>query len=303
MTHDHSHAHDHDHDADETPTRLLAAALVINTLFFFVELGGAYYANSLTLLADALHMLTDSISLILALLAAWLATRPADRVRSYGYNRAEVLAGFLNGVFLLGVAGFVVFDAFRRLQNPSMVDAELVIVIGIIGLVANTAAAYLLIDDRENLNVEGAFLHLAIDAVSSLAVVIGGVVMLVTGSVIVDPILALLIAVLVLYSVTDLLRDSVNILLQGTPSGVDLEQIMDELKAVDGVVGTHHVHVWALDSRTTALSAHIVIGEDENPNDVFANVREKVASEFDVEHVTIQVEQGNECSVTGIDCY
>ena len=156
--------HDHDPAGGERSMRALAAALLINTAFFVVELVGAYYADSLTLLADAVHMLTDSASIALALVAAWIATRPADEKRTYGYGRAEVLGAFLNALFLLATVGYILYDAYSRFQEPQPVDPTVVIVVGVVGLAANLAAASLLSGHRDLLNVEGAFLHLLADA-------------------------------------------------------------------------------------------------------------------------------------------
>lgn len=303
MGHDHSHAHDHSTHGDDSSFRRLAAAFVINTVFFLVVLGGAFVSNSLTLMAEALHMVTDSASLILAIFAAWLASKPADAARTYGYNRAEVLAGLVNGVVLVGVAGYIVYDAFTRLQEPFEVDPVVIVVIGVVGLIANIVAAGLLINDRDNINVEGVFLHLAVDAASSFAVVVGGVIIYFTGFHVVDPILAVLIAFLVLYSVSDLLRDSLNILLQGSPREVDVDEVVDVLERVNGVVGAHHVHLWALDSNTIALSTHIVVRESAEFEQMLYECHRSIDNELDIDHMTIQVES-EEC-INGVetDCY
>ena len=300
---DHDHGSGgHDHAADASK-RALGIALAINTGFFVVELAGALLADSLTLLADAVHMITDSASLGLALFAAWVAARPPDAKRTYGYHRAEVLGALINGVFLLGVVGYVLFDAYQRIQNPRPVDADLVILVGLVGLAANVAAAWVLTDHRDSLNVEGAFLHLLADAAGSVAAVALGVALLVSDAYWLDPAFAVVIAGLVLYSTKDLLADSLNILLQGTPEGVDVDDVAGALCRVEGVAGVHDLHVWALDSSRTALSAHVVVTEDVDADAVLARSRELLAREFGVDHATVQVESGDPHADEDLTCY
>ncbi len=215
--HDHGHGHGHDHGGSGN-RRALKIALVINTAFFVVEIAGALYANSLTLFADAAHMLTDSASILLALFAAWIATLDADSKRTYGYQRAEILAALANGVFLVLIVVYVAYEAVMRFQNPQDVKALPTIVVGIVGLGANLAGAYVLHGGRDSLNVEGVYLHLLTDAAGSLAAIALGVGLYVSDLYVLDPIFSLVIAALVLYSAKDLLIESVNILLQGTPS-------------------------------------------------------------------------------------
>ena len=219
--HDGDGDHDH-HDHSNASRRALALALAINTAFLVVELAGALLADSLALFADAVHMLTDSASLGLALFAAWVATRPADSKRTYGYHRAEIIGALVNGLLLIAAVGYVLVDAYHRFQNPRPVDPLVVVGVGAVGLGANLAAAWALSSHREALNVEGAFLHLVADAAGSVAAIAAGLVIWATGIYLVDPLFALLIAALVLYSTRDLLADSLNVLLQGTPRGVDI---------------------------------------------------------------------------------
>ncbi|WP_158055428.1 cation diffusion facilitator family transporter [Halorussus halophilus] len=299
-----AHDHEHDHgDHTETPLRALTIALAINTVFLVVEFVGALYADSLTLLADAVHMLTDSASLGLALLAAWVATRPADAKRTYGYQRAEVLGAFLNGIFLLATVAYILYDAIQRFQDPRAVRPLVVVVVGVLGLVANLAAAWVLRGDRELLNVEGAFLHLLADALGSVAAIVVGVALYYTDILVLDPLFAVLVAGLVLYSAKDLLADSLNILLQGTPSDVAIGEVTRYLGNLEGVVEVHDVHVWALDSTQTALSAHVVVADGTDPDAVLSHCRQELARKFDIDHATIQVESPEFSHVADFDCY
>lgn len=268
-----------------------------------VELVGALYADSLTLLADAVHMLTDSASLGLALFAAWVATRPADAKRTYGYQRAEVLGAFLNGVFLLVTVGYILYDAIRRFQDPRAVRPLVVVLVGILGLAANLAAAWVLRGDRELLNVEGAFLHLLADALGSVAAIAVGVALYYTDLFVLDPLFAVLVAGLVLYSTKDLLADSLNILLQGTPNDIAIEEVSRYLAGLEGVEAVHDVHVWALDSTHTALSAHVVVEDGTDPDRILSLCRRELGQQFDIDHATVQVESASYSHVADFDCY
>ena len=315
--HDHSHSeHDYDgeghskgchvgpaHGTGDRGRRVLAYALAINTAFVAVELLGAYLSGSLALLADAIHMVTDSASIALALFAAWIATRPADAKRTYGYQRAEVLGALANAIFLLVVVGYVLVDALQRFQNPQPIDATIVVGVGAVGLLANLAAAYVLVGKRDLLNVEGAFLHLLADAAGSVAAILAGLAIAATGWYVIDPIFAVLISALILYSMQDLLGEALNILLQGTPSEVDVNEITAYLADLPGVVDVHDVHVWALSSSEYALTAHVVVTDEMDTDDVVTVCRRRLSDEFGVGHATIQVESEGYVHEIDFDCY
>lgn len=295
--------HDHSHDAGDRGRRVLAYALVINTAFIVVELVGAYLSGSLALLADAVHMVTDSASIGLALFAAWIATRPADEKRTYGYQRAEVLGALANALFLLAVVGYVLFDAVQRFQDPRPIDATIVVGVGAVGLLANLAAAYVLLGKRDLLNVEGAFLHLLADAAGSVAAIAAGVAIAATGWYVLDPLFAVLISALILYSMQDLLREAVNILLQGAPAEVDVAEVTRYLADLPGVVDVHDVHVWALSSSEYALTAHVVVTDEMDTDDVVSLCRRRLRDEFGVGHATVQVESEGYVHEVEFDCY
>lgn len=297
---------DHGHgriDDGSASRRALAIAFAINTAFLGVEVVGALLADSLALLADAAHMLTDSTSLGLALFAAWVATRPPDARRTYGYHRAEVLGALTNGVLLLVVVGYILWDAAGRLQSPRPVDPGLVVLVGVVGLGANLAAAWVLSGHRDRLNVEGAFLHLLADAGGSVGAIVAGVAIWATGVHLVDTLVAVLIAGLVLYSSRDVLRDSLNILLQGVPRNVNVEEVVAALEVLDGVEDVHHLHVWALDSQRTALSAHVVVAADANRDDILRQCRTRLADPYGIDHATLQLEAGDFHETVDIECY
>lgn len=292
-----------DHGHDRAGRRALWLALAVNTAFFVVELAGALYADSLALLADAVHMLTDSGSIALALLAAWVAARPADEKRTYGYQRAEVLGALANALVLLAVVGYVLFDAYQRFQNPRPIRPAVVVVVGFLGLAANLVAAAMLRDHRDVLNVEGAFLHLLADAAGSVAAIAVGVALLFTDLYVLDPLFAVLIAALVLYATRDLLADSLNILLQGTPRTVDVEAVREYLESLEGVVEAHDTHVWALSSTEYAMSAHVVVAADADQDDVLRHCNRELAERFGIGHATLQIESGSYTHTAEFDCY
>ena len=304
--HDHGgrgHGRSHGSSAGER-SRGLKIALAINTAFFVVEVVGALYANSLTLLADAAHMLTDSASLALALFAAWAATLAADARRTYGYQRAEILAALANGVFLVAVVGYIAFEAVARFQNPQPVRPLPTVVVGVLGLAANLAGAYVLHGGRDNLNVRGAYLHLLADAAGSLAAVALGVALYLTDLRILDPLFSLVIAALVLYSAKDLLVESVNILLQGAPPDVDVDGVTGTLRGLDGVVDVHDVHVWALTTESRACSAHVVVDDGVDRDAVIGAARRRLGERHGIGHATIQVEtRSGTCETADFDCY
>ncbi|SIQ68071.1 cobalt-zinc-cadmium efflux system protein [Haladaptatus litoreus] len=301
MAHDHA-GHDDADDSGDTSFRALAIALVINTIFFVVELVGALYSGSLTLLADAVHMLADSASLGLALFAAWISARPADARRTYGYQRAEVLGALGNGLLLLLAVGYVLFDSLQRFGNPQPIDAELVVIVGVLGLLANLAGAWVLSEHRGILNVEGAFLHLIADALGSVAAIAVGIALVFTDLYVLDPLFAVFVALLVLYSAKDLFSESLNILLQGTPAGIDVDEVRAYLTDLPGVVEAHDVHVWSLSSTQYTLSAHVVVEEEVDPDAVLRHCQQELGEQFGIDHATIQVESASYTHTLDFDC-
>lgn len=299
---DNSQTHNHSHKsiAQQTQQAILLA-FAINTVFLCIELFGAVYADSLTLLADAFHMLTDSASLLLALLASYLAEKSADKLRTFGYQRAEVIGGLLNGLFLIGTVLFIVYDAYHRLQTQLEVQSEIVILVGTIGLGANLLAAYVLRSNTQSVNVRGAYLHLVADAFGSIAAIISGVIIYFTKFYLVDVVFALIIAGIILWSVKSLLYDAVHILMQGTPTEVDLSEIEHILSNIDGVVDVHHIHLWSISSVETAVSAHIVV-DDPSRNSEILDEALSILKSAGVDHPTLQVE-GPDFNMREHNCY
>ena len=312
-THDHEHDHDHGHEGshghghDHTSgsMRALTIALGINTAFFAVELVGALYANSLTLLADAAHMLIDSGSIAIALFAAWVATRAADQKRTYGYERAEILGAAINGIALIAIVVYIAYEAVMRFQNPQPIKPLPTIIVGVIGIGTNLAAAYVLMGGRDNLNIEGVILHLLADAAGSFAAIVLGVVALFSDLYILDPAFSVVIAILVLYSAKDLIYDSTNTLLQGTPTDVDVNELSSSLRELEGVEMVIDIHAWALSSDTYACSVRLEVADSVDRDDLLDQCREAINHGFGIDHATIEMtsSHGEQTQTADIECY
>ncbi|MGW0911117.1 cation diffusion facilitator family transporter [Streptomyces sp. NPDC002784] len=295
----HDHGHAHGGHAGGTATAAyrgrLRIALSITLTVMVVEIVGGVLADSLALVADAAHMATDAVGLAMALLAIHFASRPATGNRTFGYARAEILAALANCLLLLGVGGYVLYEAIQRFITPAGTEGGLTIVFGAIGLVANMISLTLLMrGQKESLNVRGAFLEVAADALGSLAVLISAVVILTTGWQAADPIASLVIGLMIVPRTVKLLRETLEILLEAAPRGVDMMEVRAHILALDGVEDVHDLHAWTITSGMPVLSAHVVV----SPEALSAIGHEKMLHElqgclgdhFDVEHCTFQLE-------------
>jgi cobalt-zinc-cadmium efflux system protein len=285
------HSHDHDQQRLRADRKALALALALVACFMVVEVVVGVLADSLAVLADAGHMLSDAASLILALFAAWLAARPPTPQRSFGYRRAEILAALANGVLLVVVAIWIFVEAVRRLSDPPDVVGGWVLVVGVIGLAVNLAAAGVLRrPGSRSLNVRGALLHVLADLLGSVGVIVAGLVILTMGWELADPLVALLIAVLVLASAWRLLGESVGILLETTPRGMTAEDVGRAILAVPSVVQVHDLHVWTITSGFPALSAHVLVDPGADCHAIRRQIEAVLRERFDLEHTTLQVD-------------
>jgi cobalt-zinc-cadmium efflux system protein len=271
--------------------RVLGIVLALTLAFTIVEVVGGMLTGSLALLADAVHMLSDNLALTLALVALWLAGRPSTPERSFGYQRAEILAALANGVILVALAIWIFVEAWGRLTDPPEVLAGWVAVVAVGGLVVNLAAAVILHRaGHDTLNLRATLRHVLADALGSAGVLAAAVVILATGWRYADPLAGAVIGVLVLASSWSVLRDSVHILLEGTPRGIDARELGRRLAEVPGVVEVHDLHVWTITSGFPALSAHVLV---ERGDDCHARRRDLEAllqREFGIEHTTLQVD-------------
>jgi cobalt-zinc-cadmium efflux system protein len=289
-------AHSHDHDAGNI--KRVQIALVLTGTFMIVEVIGGILSGSLALLADAGHMLTDTMALALAAFAFRVSRRPADARRSYGYQRVQIIAAFVNGLSLLVIVGWILFEAIMRLIEPPEVVGQTMLYVASAGLVVNIIAFLVLHSgDQENLNIRGAALHVLGDLLGSVAAIIAALIIIRTGWMPIDPILSVLVAMLILRSAWQLVRRSAHILLEGAPEWLDVDDMQSKIiSAVPEVMEIHHVHVWGLTPQHPMLTMHVVLGESlVDPTPVVRNIKSVLHDEFAIDHSTIEVEFG-ECA-------
>lgn len=273
--------------------RSLSVALVMTFTYLLVELIGGLIANSLALLADAGHLLTDAAAIGLALLAMWIAGRPASIHRTFGFQRTEILAALLNALSLWLIAAWVFFEASRRFGDTPDVQGVVTLAVGAGGLMVNLTVAWVLHrSTRESLNVEGAFLHVLGDLMGSAAVVTSGLLIIALGWDIADPIFGIVIGILILATSARLLWKVVHVLMEGTPAHLDLHRLCQRLEQLEGVTGVHDIHAWSITTGYEALSAHVTAEPAvlANPGPVLRRLREIASAEFGIAHVTIQLE-------------
>jgi cobalt-zinc-cadmium efflux system protein len=290
VAHDHAH-HGHHGPSADADRRWLAVALGVIAAFMVVEIVAGILADSLALLSDAAHMLTDAGAIAVALYAARLAARPPEGRFTFGFGRAEILSAQGNGATLLVLAGVIAVEAIRRLWSPPDVDGGFVLVVGLLGACANIAAAAALgRAERRSLNIEGARLHVLTDLFASLSAAAAGAIVLATGFNRADAIASLLVAALMLVSGWRLLRDAGRVLLEGAPEGIDPQAIGRAMAAHPGVVEVHDLHVWEVTSGFPALAAHVLVNPGDDCHALRRSLQAMVAERFDIDHVTLQVD-------------
>lgn len=291
MTRSHPHGnhnHDHGRGADR---RALAITFVLTAAFTVAEVVGGLVTGSLALLADAGHMLSDALSLGVALFAVWLAGRPSTPNRSFGYKRAEILAALFNGATLVAISVWIFIEAYHRFREPPEILGSWMLVVAAVGLAVNVAGAAILSrSGGESLNLQGALRHVVADILGSVGAIAAALVILTTGWYYADPIISALIGLLVLGSSWKLLRDSTNVLLEGTPRGIDADEVGRSMAASEGVQEVHDLHIWTITSGFPALAAHVLVGRDENCHARRRDIEELLAREYGIEHTTLQVD-------------
>ena len=281
----------HGHDHSVKGIRRLAIALGLTAALFIVELVGGFLTNSLALLTDSLHMLNDAFALAFAIVAAWLAQQPITMRKTYGYYRAEVLAALLNGVFLWIVVAFIFYEAFQRILHPAAVESLEMLAIAVLGLIANALSAMTLSGSKdESLNVKGAFLHVVADTLGSIGAISAGVIMYFTGWYQADPVISVMIGLLILPSSVRLVRESLNVLLEGVPSQIDMDMLERRIAGLKGVRGVHDLHAWCITPNRCILSAHVVVEKGTNGKKLTATLIDMLEKEFGIDHTTIQLE-------------
>ena len=289
----HERTHQDRHDSGRSARSSLKAALFITTTFLIAEFLGALYTNSLALLADSGHMLTDVTALGLSFFALRFSTRRATPRKTYGFYRVEILIALLNGVFLILIALCIFYEAYHRLLDPPQVRAHWMLVVASIGLLANLTSAWLLFGNRkESLNVRGAFFHVLSDAFGSVGAILASLAIIFGGYQIADPVISVIVGVLILSSSWILIRDAVDILLESTPSHINIVSLREQLGRVSGVGSVHDLHVWTLTSGVLAMSCHVVTtGDSFNRKDLLNGVNRIAREMFRIDHTTIQIEE------------
>jgi cobalt-zinc-cadmium efflux system protein len=283
-------AHIHERTSGES-RRALTVVFALTTTFTVAEVVGGLLTGSLALLADAGHMLSDNLSLALALFAAWLAGRPATPEKSFGYKRAEILAALANGATLVAISIWIFIESFHRFQHPPEILGGWVLAIAALGLLVNAVgAAILSLSGSENLNVQGALRHVVADALGSVGVMVAALVIILTGWRYADPLVSVAIGALILASSWGLLRDSTNILLEATPRGMNAEEVGRTMASAEGVVEVHDLHIWTITSGFPALSAHVLVGQREDCHSRRRDLEDLLAREYGISHTTLQVD-------------
>jgi cobalt-zinc-cadmium efflux system protein len=306
--HSHSHSHDHGHHGHShgagAPKRTLAWSLAATGGFVVFELAAGLKAHSLALVSDAGHNATDALALLLALFAVYLHAKPADESRTYGYHRAGVLAAFVNALALVLLSLWIVFEGWQRLMHPEPVNDSAMLWVAVGAMVLNGSIMLALsASARDDINLRGAFLHMLGDLLGSAAIVIGALVMRATGWTRVDPVLSLLISAMVVWTAWDIIRESLNILLEGLPKGVQLHEVTKAMRKVPGVMDVHDLHIWSIGSNTSALSCHVLI-DDMPPSRsdlILHELNHILQDHFKIHHTTVQFEHVG-CAISDTGC-
>jgi cobalt-zinc-cadmium efflux system protein len=280
------------HSPGEKTSRVLRISLFVTLGYIVLLVVAGIRAHSLALLSEAGHNLSDFFALMLSLVAVYLESRPPSSTKTYGYHRAGVLAALVNAVSLVAVSFLIFYEAFRRMRNPGEVHAQVMIVVAAAGVLMNGVIALFLYRASRDVNIRSAFLHEIGDTVSTAAVIAGGWAILATGQVWIDSVLSLAIGVLILWSGFGIVRETLNILLEGTPRGLSLERVETAIRAIEGVNDVHDLHIWSIGSETRALSCHISIADipPSVSERILRDVKERLHHDFHIDHTTIQFE-------------
>jgi cobalt-zinc-cadmium efflux system protein len=296
----HSHDHHHHHHHHGTG-QILQWSVAVTLAFVIVEVIAGLRAHSLALLSDAGHNFTDAVALVLASVAFYIQSRPPNDVKTYGYHRAGVLAAFVNALTLLAISAWICYEAWSRLRQPEPVQQWTMLIVAAVGLVVNSSVMFGLHRDRHDLNVRAAFVHMFGDALGSVGIMAGALVINYTGWRQIDPILSILIAVLIIWSAWGIIKESLNVLLEGLPRGLALTSVIEAMQGVEGVIDVHDLHIWSLGSSAHALSCHVQI-DDMPPSESESILRRlnDVLCGFHIHHTTVQFEHSkcdNACSI------
>jgi cobalt-zinc-cadmium efflux system protein len=289
----HGHHHGHYHHGHSGNKQGLLIALCITASIMILEFVGGLWTNSLALLSDSGHMLSDAGSLVLSLTALWFAAKPSSAHKSYGFHRIEILAALFNAVTLFVIAGLIIWEAVGRFMDPPTVASGSMMLIACVGLMANLLSAWSLMrkgDVHGNLNLRSAYLHILGDALGSVGAIIAGGTMLVFGWYAADPIISIIVSLLILKGAWTVLKSTIHILMEGTPATVSLGDVKQVLESIDGVINVHDLHIWTITSGLDSLSCHLLIADDRDSQVVLQKAIHQIEERFQITHATIQIE-------------
>ncbi len=298
--HSHGHSHAHVHGTG----KVLGWSLVATSAFVLVELAAGIHAHSLALLSDSAHNFTDALAIGLAWIGLRLQAKPADETKTYGYHRASVLSAFVNALTLVALSVWILYESVLRLSTPESVDETVMMTVATLGLLLNGGIMIALrAASKNDINIRSAFVHMLGDALGSVAIILGAVAIRYTGWLRVDPLLSIVIALLIVWTAWDIIRESLNILLEGLPRGIHLVDVAAAMGAVNGVLGVHDLHIWSLGSSTHALSCHVLI-EDVPPSvsdGMLRNLNSLLEHRYGISHTTVQFEHVS-CAISENGC-
>jgi cobalt-zinc-cadmium efflux system protein len=294
-SHDHSHAHGHSHHhhAADGSQKGLLIALLITSGIMLLEFFGGLFTNSLALLSDSGHMLSDAVSLLLSLIAIRFAMKPASPRKTYGFYRFEILAAFFNGITLFAIALFIMWEAVHRFANPPVVASGTMMWIACIGLLANLLSAWSLMrkgDVKNNLNLRSAYLHILGDALGSIGAIVAGLLMLLFSWYMADAIISVAVSLLILKSAWSLIQHTVHILMEGTPASINQFEVKQALESIEGVIEIHDLHIWTITSGMDSLSCHLLIEDQYDGQALLQKAIQLLEQDFQIQHSTIQIE-------------
>ena len=298
--HSHNHSHGHVHGTG----KILGWSLLATTVFVLIEVVAGLQAHSLALLSDAAHNFTDALAIGLAWVGLRMQTKPADETKTYGYHRASVLSAFVNALTLVALSAWILYESVLRLRNPEVVHESVMMAVAGLGLLLNGAIMLALrAGSKNDINIRSAFIHMLGDALGSVAIIAGAVAIRYTGWLRVDPVLSIVIALLIVWTAWDIIRESLNILLEGLPRGIHLADVAEAMGGVTGVLGVHDLHIWSLGSKTHALSCHVLI-EDVPPSAsdcILRSLNTLLEHKYGISHTTVQFEHVS-CAISETGC-
>lgn len=300
--HDHSHSHGHHHH-HTTNKRVLFISFIAIFTFMIVEAIGGFLTNSLALISDAGHMLSDAVALGLSLLALKIGERKATNDKTYGYKRFEIVAAFLNGVALILISLYILYEAITRFVEPQEVSANM-LYIALLGLIINLIVAFFLLkgDSKENLNIRSALLHVIGDLLGSVGAIIAGVLILLFGWYLADPIASVIVAILIIISGYRVTKDSLHVLMEGKPTNINPKEVISELVSLDGVLDVHDLHIWSITNELPMLSCHIIVDDTVDRDKLIILGNEILKKSFHIDHCTLQIEGKNTSHTTCDHC-